>query len=69
MVVFVVLHVSAPYRRTELTLELNRRILVRYVKRLDRQMFFRAMNAALAFPVRVLTSASVPPCWLITLPG
>ena len=68
MVVFVVLHVSAPYRRTDLTLELNRQILVQDVIRLDRQMFFRAMNAALAFPMRVLMSASVPPCWLITLP-
>ena len=62
MVVFVVLQVSAPYRRTDLTFELNRRILVRDVIRLDRQLFFRAMNAALAFPMRVLTSASVPLC-------
>ena len=61
MVVFVVLQVSAPYR-TDLTLELNRRILVQDVTRLDRQMFFRAMDAALALLFRVLTSASVPPC-------
>lgn len=36
--------------------------------RLDRQMNFRAMKDALAFPMRVLTSASLPPCGLITLP-
>ena len=53
MVVLVVRHVSAPYSRTDLMLELNRQILVRDVIRLDRQMFFRARNDALAFPMQV----------------
>jgi hypothetical protein len=68
MVVFFVLHVSAPYNNIDLTLELSRRILVRVDMRWDHQMFFKALyKDVLAFPVQVFTSASVPPCWFITI--
>ena len=49
--VFVVRHVSAPYNRTDFTFELKSRIFVWVLMVLDRQTFFRVMNAALAFPI------------------
>lgn len=68
MVVFVVLHVSAPYRSTDLTLELNSLIFVRVDTALKLQMFFSYKYAALALAILALTSASVPPCLLMMLP-
>ena len=61
VVVFVVLQVSDPYNRTDLTFELNSRILVEVEIWFDFQMFFIMVKAALAFPIRDFTSASVPP--------
>lgn len=68
MVVFVVLHVSAPYRRTDLTLELNSRIFVRVDTTLELQMFLSCKYAALALPVLALTSAYVLLCLSVMLP-
>ena len=68
MVVLVILHVSAPYNKTIFTLELNNRIFVRDDSTLELQMFFSCRNATLALPILALTSASVPPRLLMTLP-
>lgn len=68
MVVFVVLHVSAPYSRTDLKLELNSRIFVRVDTTLKLQMFLSCKYAALALPILALTSASVLLCLSVMLP-
>lgn len=67
MVVCVILRVSEPCR-ADFTIELKKRILVWVVIWWDIQIFLRVMNAHRTFPIRVFTSVSVPPCWLMTLP-
>ena len=57
----VVLHVSAPYRRTDLTFELNIIILVLFLIILELHMFFRMAEVDLAFSILNLTSSSEPP--------
>jgi len=68
MVALVVLHVSAPYCRTDFMLELNRHIFVCNGNTLELQMFLSCINALLALPNLPLTSASVPPCLSMILP-
>ncbi|CAH8676192.1 unnamed protein product [Schistosoma rodhaini] len=65
---FVVLHVSAPYRRTVLTFVLKILTLVLVDNCFELQMFFSCKYAALALPIRALTSASDPPCSSMMLP-
>ncbi|CAH8654476.1 unnamed protein product [Schistosoma rodhaini] len=65
---FVVLHVSAPYRRTVLTFVLKILTLVLVDNCFELQMFFSCRYAALALPIRALTSASDPPCSSMMLP-
>lgn len=71
-VVAVVLQVSASYSRMGYTFEFNNMLTMSTLEQVviswDFQMFLSPMKAALAFPIRVFTSTSVPPCWLITLP-
>ena len=70
MLVFVYRHISEPYIKTDFTLELKlkSRSFVFVVICWVFQMLFRAMKAPHAFPMRVLMSASDPPCSLMTLP-
>lgn len=63
----VLLQVSARYKRTALTLVLKILTLVLTDSSLDLQMFRSCINAVHAFPIRALTSASEPPCLLMTL--
>ena len=62
----VVLHVSDPYGKTELTLELKILYLVWVAIAMALHMFLSWRKATLALPIRVMTSASVPP-WLFTM--
>lgn len=54
-------------RRTDLTLELKRRILVCVLSWQEFHTFIMR-NATLAFPILALTSASVPACLSMMLP-
>ena len=58
----VIRHVSAPYNKTGFIVVLNILTLVWRVKLLQFQTFFSCLNAVLALPILILTSASVPPC-------
>ena len=64
----VVLQVSAPYSRTGLTVVLNSLSFVFFVSFEAFHTFFRYLKAAPAFPIRTLTSASVPPFLSTILP-
>ena len=64
----VVLQVSAPYNRTGLTIELKMRSLVFVERMVDLQTLLSWWNAALALPILILMSASVPPCLSTLLP-
>lgn len=68
VVVLFTLHVSAPYSKTDFTLELNIRILVFKDSSLEVHIFFSWMKAALAFLILALTSTTVPSCWSMMLP-
>ncbi|CAH8475349.1 unnamed protein product [Schistosoma turkestanicum] len=68
MMALVVLQVSAPYSRTVLTFVLKMLILVLFESCLEFQIFSNCRNAALALPIRALTSASDPPFSLMMLP-
>nr|AAX31114.1 SJCHGC09829 protein [Schistosoma japonicum] len=50
----VVLHVSAPYRRTDLTFELKSLTLMLVDSCLESHTFFNCRNAALALPILAL---------------
>ena len=64
----VVFQVSQPYSSTDLTFELKSLIFVE-VEILDAfHTLLRLTKAVLAFPILVLTSASVPPFPSIMLP-
>ncbi|KAH3833503.1 hypothetical protein DPMN_106814 [Dreissena polymorpha] len=63
IVVTVVLQASAPQRSSGFTTVLKSLILAVVPISLDPQMFFSLWKAARALPMRVMTSASVPP-WL-----
>ena len=64
----IVLHVSEPYSRTHLTLVLKILILLCRERAEEFQMGQRVLNACLALLIRLLTSSSVPPSLLTTLP-
>ncbi|CAH8658897.1 unnamed protein product [Schistosoma curassoni] len=68
MMAFVVLQVSAPYSRTVLTFVLKILTLVLVDSCFEFQMFLSCKYAALALPIRALTSASDPPCSSMMLP-
>ncbi|KAH9594125.1 hypothetical protein MS3_00004045 [Schistosoma haematobium] len=69
MMAFVVLQVSAPYRRTVLTFVLKIPTLMLAVDScFELQMFFSYRDAALALPTRPFTSASDPSCSSVILP-
>ena len=55
-IVFVVRHVSQPYRRIDLTLELNILSFVLLLMCREVHIFLRVMKAALAFPILAVTS-------------
>lgn len=63
----VVLHVSEPYSRTDLTLVLK--ILILWKEGAEEfQMGRRVLNVCLALLIRLLMSSSVSPSLLTTLP-
>ena len=62
------LHVSEPYKRTDFTLELKMRSLVRVEMAVDFHTGRRIAKACRAFLIRAEMSSSVPPVWLIMLP-
>ena len=64
----IVLHVSEPHSRTHLTLVLKILILLCRERAEEFQMGRRVLNACLALLIRLLTSSSVPPSLLTTLP-
>ena len=64
----VVLHVSEPYSKTDLTLVLKILILLWRERAEEFQMGRRVLNACLALLIRLLMSSSVPPSVLTTLP-
>ena len=64
----VVLQVSAPYSRTGLTVVLNSLSFVFFGSFEAFHTFFSCLKAALTFPIRTLTSASVPPFLSTILP-
>ena len=68
MAALVVRHFSDPYRSTDFTFELKILILVFLLISLDLQMFLRARNDVLAFPILAMMSSSVPPFLLMMLP-
>ncbi|VDP00500.1 unnamed protein product [Schistosoma margrebowiei] len=68
MVVVVVLQVSAPYSRTDLTLVLKILTLILVESCFEFHMFFNCRNAVLALPILAFTSASKPPCSSMMLP-
>ena len=65
---FVVLHVSEPYSRTDLTLVLKILILLWGEKAEEFQMGWKVLNASLALLTRHSMSSSVPPSLLMMLP-
>ncbi|VDO69686.1 unnamed protein product [Schistosoma mattheei] len=62
MVVVVVLQVSAPYSRNDLTFVLKILTLILVASCFEFHMFFNCRNAILALPILDFTSASDPPC-------
>lgn len=64
--VAVVLQVSASYSRMGYTFEFNNVLTMSTLEQVVInwyfQMFLSQMKATLAFPIRVFTSTSVPPC-------
>lgn len=64
--VAVVLQVSASYSRMGYTFEFNNVLTMSTLEQVvinwDFQMFLSQMKTTLAFPIRVFTSTSVPPC-------
>ena len=71
VVVLVTLHVSEPYSSTLFTLVLKILILFRssFVEKDDVfHTVFKMLNACLPFPILFLTSSSVPPLSVTTLP-
>ena len=59
-ILFVVLQVSDPLSRTVFTFDLNMRSLVLTDSSFDAHTFFNMINTALAFPILVSASLSVP---------
>ena len=68
MFLFVDLHVSDPYRRTDLTLELKILTSVHSEMNFDLHMGLKIGNATCAFLHQASTSSSVPPEVVIRLP-
>ncbi|VDO93666.1 unnamed protein product [Schistosoma margrebowiei] len=68
MLLVVVFQVSAPYRRTALTLVLKILTLILVESCFEFHMFFNCRNAVLALPILAFTSASEPPCSSMMLP-
>ena len=68
VVVLVTLHVSEPYSSTLFTLVLKILILFRVEKDHVFHTVFKMLHACLAFPFLFLTSSSVPPLSVTTLP-
>ena len=68
VVVLVTLHVSEPYSSTIFTLVLKILILFHVEKDNVFHTVFKMLNACLAFPILFLTSSSLPPLSVTTLP-
>lgn len=68
VIVLMILHISAPYNRTDCTLVLHSLFLVLTDKTLNPQMFLICRKSTLALFVLLFTPAYIPPCMYEKLP-